>query len=42
MLQVLFCETTLAKMYSDDFEMCIGDESFDDGTEAIVLYFEVK
>lgn len=32
----------IAKMYSDNYELCIGDEPFDDGTEASVLYFEVK
>ena len=32
----------IAKMYSDDYELCIGDEPFDDGTEASVLFFEVK
>ena len=32
----------IAKMYSGNYELCIGDEPFDDGTEASVLYFEVK
>lgn len=32
----------VAKMYDSNFELCIGDEPFGDGTEASVLYFEVK
>lgn len=32
----------IAKMYFNDYELCIGDEPFDDGTEASVLFFEVK
>lgn len=32
----------IAKMYSDDYELVIGDEPFGDGTEASVLFFEVK
>lgn len=33
----------VAKKYSNDnYKLCIGDEPFDDGTEASVLFFEVK
>lgn len=32
----------IAKMYSDDYELVIGDEPFNDGTQASVLFFEVK
>lgn len=32
----------IAKMYSDDYELVIGDEPFNDGTQARVLFFEVK
>ncbi|MCH5197429.1 MAG: GNAT family N-acetyltransferase [Oscillospiraceae bacterium] len=31
-----------AKKYDENFELCIGDEPFNDGTEARVLFFEVK
>ena len=29
-------------MYDSNFELCVGDEPFGDGTEASILYFEVK
>lgn len=33
----------VAKKYSDNnYEICIGDEPFDDGTEATVLFFKVS
>lgn len=32
----------VAKMYDGNYELCIGDEPFGDGTEATVLYLEVK
>lgn len=33
----------IAKKYSNgNYEVCAGDEPFDDGTEATVLFFEVK
>lgn len=32
----------IAKMYSDNYELVIGDEPFGDGTGACVLFFEVK
>lgn len=35
--------TALQKKYSNNsYEICVGDEPFDDGTEATVLFFEVK
>lgn len=34
---------SVAKKYSNNsYEMCVGDEPFDDGTEATVLFFKVK
>lgn len=34
---------SVAKKYSNNsYEICVGDEPFDDGTEATVLFFEVK
>lgn len=34
--------TKIAKMYDKNAKLCIGDEPFRDGTEASVLFFEVK
>ena len=34
---------SVAKKYSNNsYEVCTGDEPFDDGTPATVLFFEVK